>query len=327
LLRLFLLFIIEETKMAKTRIKLIVSDMDGTRSSYWDGAVPAWREQLPRIADLAGITVNELGRQMGRVIHHYGTHDYPWILECCSFAKTWQGDPERFHREVSKPYWEAMDTYRQQYVRLYNGVEETDAALAELGISVVILSDSPFHIGRIRAIEAENRRKLAVGRVSGFYALALKPPEPGHLFDPGALHFGEERVNTLNSIPAPENWKECELPWDSEKPDPKGIKRIMQDWNVERTEIIVIGDSLFKDGGLAANISSRFIHTPSGMVSSLPTEYRQMVEEVLIDPSRVPRSLPQLKRAIPTIAVASDYGEILNHLYVEKSVHEAQFPE
>lgn len=313
--------------MAKQIIKLVVSDMDGTRSSYWDGAVPAWREQMPRIANLAGITVAELGRQMGRVIHFYGTHDYPWILECCQFARSWKGKADEFYELFSKPYWESMDAFRQSHVRLYPGVEETDQALEQLGIPIVIISDSPFHVGRLRGIEAENRRKLKGGRVSGFYALATKMPEDGHLFDPNALAFGMERVKQLSQIEAPDYWKEAELPFQYEKPDPRGLRQVMSEWNVNPSEILVIGDSLFKDGGLALSVGARFIHTPSGMVSVLPTEYRRLIEDTLIDPSILPPKQPTLKEAIPLAAVASDYGELLNHVFSDRMVQEATFPE
>lgn len=314
--------------MAKKRIQLVVSDMDGTRSSYWDGAVPAWREQLPKIAEIAEVSVAELGRQMGRVINYYNTHDYPWVLECCDFARDWRGRAREFNEQIVQPYWQAMDSCRQEYVRLYDCVEETDAALAEIGIPIVILSDSPFHVGRLRGIEAEQRRKIKGGRISGFYALALKLPESGHLFDPNALEFGMERVKSLNNAKAPDYWKEVELPWAAEKPDTFGIKWIMQQWNItDPSSILVIGDSFYKDGGLAGNIGARFIHTPSGMVSALPTEYRNLIENVLVDRTVLPPTQPTLKRAVPLISVASDYSEILNHLYVDSAIHEAVFPE
>src|SRR6202030_344477 len=131
--------------------KLVITDVDGTMSSFWDYFVPAIRDFLRKVSAEVNVPIDELAQDIGHVIERRGTHEYPWLLEETSFAwKHFAKNPDEFVRSFVKPFWEAIDTNRAKYLRPFPGVVETIAELRQQGACVVALSDAPDYMARTR---------------------------------------------------------------------------------------------------------------------------------------------------------------------------------
>jgi FMN phosphatase YigB (HAD superfamily) len=98
--------------------------------------------------------------------------------------------------------------------------------------------------------------------------------------------------------------KECE------KPCPSGLDKILADYQVFPQEAIFVGDSLAKDGMVAASRGIKFVWAHYG--HHLPAEY-----EELIHYSLKPEGSDTQQKLLPApliTAVAARYDELLKHI-------------
>ncbi|MBS1998781.1 MAG: hypothetical protein JSS86_20795, partial [Cyanobacteria bacterium SZAS LIN-2] len=96
-------------KQVSPQTKLVITDVDGTLSSFWDYFVPAMRDFLKEVSVSEDIPILDLARDIGHVIERRGTHEHPWLLEETSFAwKYFSDKPEQFIEQFVKPFWTAL---------------------------------------------------------------------------------------------------------------------------------------------------------------------------------------------------------------------------
>ena len=102
-------------------------------------------------------------------------------------------------------------------------------------------------------------------------------------------------------------WEKFPDPWDRHAAY-EFLDKILEDFEVFPQECLFVGDSLAKDGMVAASRGIQFIWAHYG--TSLPAEYEEMVNRSLKPPiqDKFHRTLPQEL----ITAVAARYDEILN---------------
>ncbi|MBZ0189470.1 MAG: HAD family hydrolase, partial [Candidatus Obscuribacterales bacterium] len=256
------------------RTKLVITDVDGTLASFWDYFVPALRDFLRLISVQLETPVSELAEDIGRVVERHGTHEYPWLLEETGFAWRHFSDcPESFVDDFVKPFWSAMDENREKYLRPFPGVVATLTELKRRGIKVVALSDAPDYMARIR------NRQIFDGLLDAVYALETVEPETGEIWQPITLEHGRMRLRALKDATANLKTRLIVLPKTYEKPCPDGLDMVLNDFGVFPYEALFVGDSLKKDGLVAASRGIRFIWAHYG--SHLPAEYDELVNRAL----------------------------------------------
>lgn len=291
------------------RTKLVITDVDGTLASFWDYFVPAVREFLRDVSDRLKMPVAELAEDIGRIIDRRGTHEYPWLLEETAFAwSNFSDRPEIFLEQFVKPFWQSMDANRAKYLRPYPHVLETLQELKRRGIKIVALSDAPDYMARIR------NKQVFDGLLDAIYALETLEPDGEDVWQPISLEYGRERLQLLQESTAGLKTQLHVLPKAFEKPCPNGLDQVLQDFGVFPCETLFIGDSLKKDGLVAASRGIRFIWAHYGY--QLPAEYEEMVHNQLkpagLGESFVPAADNQ---PVPYVeAIAARYDELLRHL-------------
>ena len=288
--------------------KLVITDVDGTLSSFWDYFVPAMRDFLKEVSVSEDIPVLELARDIGHVIERRGTHEHPWLLEETSFAwKHFGKKPEEFIEHFVKPFWTALDNNRAKYLRPFPTVLETLQQLKDQGIKIVALSDAPEYMARIR------NRQIFDGLLDAIYALETEEPDPEDVYQPIALEHGRERIKLVRAQCADLKTKLHVLPKSYEKPCPAGLDRVLKDFDVYPQETIFVGDSLTKDGPISASRGIRFVWAHYGY--QLPAEYEELINSSL-KPEGVIRHQCDSKPLPPELitAVAARYDELLNHI-------------
>lgn len=260
-----------------TQVRLFATDNDHTMVGYFAGAVPAWRQELPKIAKRLGISEEVAGRKLGTVFAKFATHDYPWAV-ALAFHQYWKGSVKDFVRLIEKPFWDAQDKFREKYVKPYNGVEKALTELQKLGIPAVVVSDAPMFMCIARLASSGLAKYF-----QGVYALECKAPDLTLVPSEEWLRYGTRRIATLNRKYADHGVKFVrELPIDHEKPDPRGVELAMKDFSVHPGQVIHVGDSLPKDGvlGLTAGLRG-FFYTPYHAIGHLPAEYLEYITGVL----------------------------------------------
>ena len=288
---------------AKSKTKLVITDVDGTLASFWDYFVPAIRDFIREISQRTDKSYHELARDIGHVIERRGTHEYPWLLEETGFAwSNFEDEPEEFIEQFVKPFWESVDENRAKYLRPYPMVLETLEALKRKGVKVVALSDAPEYMARVR------NKQIFDGLLDAVYSLETVEPEKDDPFRPISFTHGRERVAKLRKETADLQTRLHILPFSYEKPCPIGLDQVLKDFDVYPQETLFIGDSLAKDGIVAASRGIRFLWAHYG--SSLPAEYEEMINYSL--KPEIPGE-PGKKTLPPELIteVAARYDELL----------------
>jgi phosphoglycolate phosphatase len=287
------------------RTKLVITDIDGTLASFWDYFVPAVRDFLRVISVSLDTSVLELAQDIGHVIDRRGTHEYPWLLEETSFAwKHFAKREDEFVEEFVKPFWAALDNNRTKYLRPFPEVLTTLKELKRQGVKIVALSDAPDYMARIR------NQQIFDGLLDAVYALETEEPDEDDVFQPITLEHGRARVASMRAATANLKSTFHVLPKSFEKPCPAGLDQILSDFDVFPQEAIFVGDSLTKDGLVAASRGIRFVWAHYG--NHLPAEY-----EEIINYSLKPEGDDPIRKPLPTeliTAVAARYDEMLHHI-------------
>lgn len=287
-------------------VKLIITDVDGTLASFWDYFAPAMREYIVYLRDKLGDDGVVFAKEIGHVMHKRGTHEHPWALEETQFARRFAHDPLQFRHEFVDPFWTLLDQNRYNYLRAFPGVIETLKGLKQLGLKIVALSDAPEHMAIAR------NKQLFNGLLDAVYALENVAPSSDELFHPEAVPFGYERIQHLRNEASDAATKLIAIPKVFEKPNPSGIDRILNDFDVCPDEVLMIGDSLAKDGMVAAARSIRFIWAHYGV--HLPAEYDMLVNGLLRPEDALPLVDAASDDSPKPVAVAARFEEIGRHL-------------
>lgn len=285
--------------------RLVITDVDGTLSSFIDYFVPAIRDYLRDLSKRVNQSVEELAADIGHVIERRGTHEYPWLLEETSFAwKHYADDPDTFVAEFVEPFWEALDRNRARYLRPFPNVLETLSELKERGVRIIALSDAPEYMARTR------NKQIFDGLLDAVYALETVEPLKDDVYRPITLDYGRRRVKQMRESARTATAFHI-LPQSYEKPCPSGLDRVLADQGVFPQEALFIGDSLSKDGMVAASRGIRFLWAHYG--HQVPAEYEEMVNYSLKPRRDDDRVKPQLPAHLIT-SVAARYDEVLNYI-------------
>lgn len=291
---------------ASRRTKLVITDVDGTLASFWDYFVPALREFLKDMSIRSKTPLPQLAEDIGRVVERRGTHEYPWLLEETGFAWAHYADRHKeFIDGFVKPFWEALDANRAKYLRPFPQVIETLDELKRRGIKVVALSDAPDYMARIR------NKQIFDGLLDAIYALETVEPKENEVWQPITLEHGRMRLAALQNATTNLQTRLRVLPKSYEKPCADGLDLVLKDFGVFPYETIFIGDSLSKDGLVAASRGIRFIWAHYG--NHLPAEYEEMVH-LSLKPN-VEEQPIQKDGPVPIVeAIAARYDELLRHV-------------
>lgn len=283
--------------------KLVITDVDGTLASFWDYFVPALRDFLRQMSSVSNRPLDALANDIGHVIERRGTHEYPWLLEETEFAwSNYKDSPDEFIETFVEPFWAAVDQNRTKYLRPFPTVLETLQSLKERGIKVVALSDAPDYMARVR------NKQIFDGLLDGVYSLQTLEPEDDDPFHPISLKFGRKRIAELKNSTKDLRTPLVTLPIHFEKPAPNGLDRVLADFDVYPQEVVFIGDSLAKDGLLAASRGIPFVWAHYG--HSLPAEYEELVNDYLKPKGLITKPHRKLPQNL-ICSTAARYEELL----------------
>lgn len=248
-------------------IELVVTDMDNTLYPWVDYIVPAVEAMVEAVCRATGFPRLRVIQSLKAVYTKYESNEYPYALQESSLYEAF---PEfgSFDKLVIEPARAAFAQARRKYLAPYPGVVETLKALEARRIPVVALTDAPRNPAeyRVKAMQLDTL-------LSGLYTL------PG--FDFPATPKGETLIasSILKKEERGEYRAACkvvELERDWEKPDLRGLQRILREYGVRPEQTLVVGDSLHKDVAIARAMGAIDCWAEYGTYAS--REYRERLD-------------------------------------------------
>jgi phosphoglycolate phosphatase len=242
-----------------TRIRAVVTDLDNTLYPWVDYIVPSVEAMVDSLAGTTGLPRVRIVQSLKAVYSKYESNEYPFAIQESELFKPYEADFDSFNALVLGPARFAFRTARERYLRPYPGVRETLERLRERKLLLIGLTDAPRNAAELR----------------------LKWLKLDHHFD--ALY-------TLPGYPLPENVdpeirrrdaaghyrsrvpKVEELPHDCEKPSPDGLRRILEDFDLEPEQVLLVGDNVKKDMPVAQECGALGVWAEYGTYVS--SEYR-----------------------------------------------------
>jgi FMN phosphatase YigB (HAD superfamily) len=303
--------------MPRLQIKHVISDNDGTMVPFptWFG--PAMLLALPLIAAALRIDECDLRKELAKNITAGRSHEYAYPFIGPFFQSIWKGTKEEFVAQVTKPFFEAVDSTRARYLSPYPGVVDALKEAGRLHIPVTVLSDAPLYATLAKLKQAGLEKAFA-----GVYAMHVAEPDPSTVWNEVDYAFCRERVSRLLALGSEfDGARIVTLDWTCEKPHPGGVLRILSDAKMPSNRVAVIGDSRAKDGGVAETFGMPFVWARYGASDYMPPQYKGLMR-MLFDPDKlVPHRDPSAPPPPVTSVVATYDGIVpLLHRYRKRSV-------
>ena len=287
-------------------VRMVISDLDNTMYDWTAFSVPTFREAIPRIAETLGVYTPDLYKEMARVLTSRGVED-PFMWEAQKYARNFKGSRDTYSDRISSVYYEILHRNRLRYIGLYPQVRETLVELSENNIIAAVLSDAPLPCARGRITE------LGIDSlISALVAQKVVEPAISEIVDSLDLRFGRKMVGMFNRVRSEIGFVE-EV--GAKKPSLDGVKILLDKFKVSPEEVLIVGDSLHADGGLAEALGARYVFASYG--ADLPGEYKELLAQLnsntdkRVDP---PSGFASSHLIPPIVAQAASFAEVLNHL-------------
>jgi phosphoglycolate phosphatase len=283
-------------------VRLVVTDMDGTLYSWIDYIVPAVESMVDAVGKATGFPRLKVVQSLKAVYSKYESNEYPFALQESSLYAEF---PEfgSFDKLVIEPARMAFAEARRKYLKPYKTVVDTLVTLRERKIPVVALTDAPRNPAEQRVKRMELDKHLtALYTMPGFTFPASAEGEK--LVAPDILQK-EEKGAYRAACPV------VELPREYEKPKTDGLLRICKDYNVDPKHVLVVGDSLKKDIGMAREVGAIDCWAEYGTYLSL--EYRERLD-IISAPAITRRHASSVYETVPAAKPShalSNFGRIL----------------
>ena len=162
----------------------------------------------------------------------------------------------------------AFSAARKKYLKPYKGVIDTLTTLKAMKLPVVALTDAPKNPAEQRVKKLGFDQLLtAIYTMPGF--TFPSGPDGSALVAPDIL---QKEVKGAYRASCPV----IELPREHEKPHPGGLRKILSTYGVQPNEVVVVGDSVKKDIGVAREVGCLDCWAEYGTYVSL--EYRERLD-------------------------------------------------
>jgi phosphoglycolate phosphatase-like HAD superfamily hydrolase len=209
--------------MSRTRIQLVITDLDNTLYDWYSSFVPAFYAMVKEAARVMGADESELLDDLQAVHRRHGNSEHPFaLIETRRIARTFPGLSKQEILERLDPAFHAFNRLRKENLKLYEGVRETLEQLSHLRVPVVAYTDA-------RIINSLTRlRKLGIRSLFA------------RLYAPAVVIELEDQSELLDDFVRL-------LPASDRKPNPRTLADICAETDTPCASALYIGDSLVRD--------------------------------------------------------------------------------
>ncbi|MBK9518930.1 MAG: HAD family hydrolase [Anaeromyxobacter sp.] len=241
------------------RLRAVVTDLDNTLYPWVDYIVPSLEAMVDSLVSTTALPRVRIVQSLKAVYSKYQSNEYPFAIQESELFAPYEADFDSFSALVLDPARRAFKAARERYLRPYGGVRETLDAIRARGLKLVALTDAPRNAAELR---------LKWLRLDGhFDALYTLPAYalPANV-DPEIRRRQAAGHYTSRT-------RVVELPLELEKPNPGGLRRILEDLGLDGDEVLYVGDNVKKDMPVAAACGAVGVWAEYGTYVS--AEYRE----------------------------------------------------
>lgn len=245
--------------------RAVVTDLDNTLYSWVDYIVPSLEAMVTSLEKTTGRPRIDIVQSLKTVYARHESNEYPFAIQESSLFHPYRADFDSFDALVVRPAQRAFADARRRYLHPYPFVRETLAELRRRGVAVVALTDAPRNAveNRVRLLELDGLLD-ALYALRGYELPANVNPEIRRRDEAGHYRLKSTRV--------------VELPRQAEKPDPRGLRRVLRDLGLPPRQVIYVGDNVKKDMALAKAVGVLGVWAEYGTYVS--TEYRERLSVI-----------------------------------------------
>ncbi len=240
--------------------RAVVTDLDNTLYPWVDYIVPSLEAMVSSLVETTGRPRIDIVQSLKAVYTRRESNEYPFAIQESSLFHPYRTDFDSFDALVVRPAQRAFADARRRYLQPYPGVREALDELRSAGVAVVALTDAPRNAAehRVRLLELD-------GLLDAVYAIrGYDLPENVNPVIRRRDEAGHYRLKSTRVV---------ELPREAEKPDPRGLRRILRDLDLPSAAVLYVGDSVKKDMALAQALGVTAVWAEYGTYVS--TEYRE----------------------------------------------------
>lgn len=247
----------------KLKITTLIADADNTLYNWVEYIVPCLETMVNHLHQETGIDPDRIAESFKKVFEKYRTNEYPFVLQEAEVFSELRRDFRGFQERLIKPTRSLFNQTRKENLRLYPGVAETLWSLINRGIRIIVLSDAP-------AFSAEQRLEhLGISPyIWALYALKTYPL-------PDKVDLEKSIINRIKTgFYRSRIGKVVELPLKYEKPNPAGLRQLLEEEGISPREAILVGDNPKKDIQIAQEVGLIDIWARYGTVITPETRAR-----------------------------------------------------
>jgi phosphoglycolate phosphatase len=242
-----------------SRLRAVVTDLDNTLYPWVDYIVPSLEAMVGSLTATTGLPRVRIVQSLKAVYAKYQSNEYPFAIQESEIFAPYEADFDSFSALVLEPARQAFKAARERFLRPYPGVRETLEAIRGRGLKLVALTDAPRNAAELR---------LKWLRLDGHFDAIYTLPGyalPDHV-DP---EIRRRQAAGHYTARAPV----VELPLEWEKPDRRGLSRILDDLRLDGDQVLYVGDNVKKDMPVAQACGALGVWAEYGTYVS--AEYRE----------------------------------------------------
>jgi FMN phosphatase YigB (HAD superfamily) len=243
------------TTDTRTRVGLLVVDLDDTLWTWFDAWHQSFSVMLAEVTKATGIPEEDLLPAIKAVHEQKGTTEYSWLLDELPLLADHRG-----HKKAAEVFEEALhaqNSARKKNTALYPGVRSTLQYVKSQGVKIVAYTESLSFWTEWRV-----RNTGLDGLIDVLYS------SPDHDFPEG------ETAETVRTLPDEDyglkQTRHLNVARGIAKPDPQILKEIIQAHAVAGQSVVYVGDSLDRDVEMAVKVGVISVHAKYGETYEKP---------------------------------------------------------
>ncbi len=286
-------------------IKIVICDLDNTLYDWVSYFVPSFYAMVDEVEKITGLSREHILSDFRDVHVEYGDSEHPFsLLETRFVDKILPNHSKEYRKKYFDSAFHQFNLTRKKTLKLYDGVEETLAALIDNDIKIVAYTEANLFaaVDRISKLKIENKFSKVYCKQRSVSTLA---------------GYREKNLKWASEFPIN---KVFELDPHTRKPNQRVLQQICEDEETSTDQAIYVGDSLTRDIYMAKNCNIFSAWAKYG-TNFLKSDYEKLVKISHWSTEDVEREIKLKKEAanvMPDLILKESFSEILQATQITK---------